>query len=168
MHQIGISDKLEIKTSSIQGAGLGVFAKADIPAGTIIETCPVKLLSTFILDDDDMHKTWLIDYTFSWNEKFAAVCFGWGSFYNHSEEYNTHYSCQEEPMGISFKTVKRVKKGEELFIRYRHPSRYHELDFIEIQEHQSSPDKSYTDRTKSNIQRRRLNRDGSLKDYLKR
>ena len=40
-----IDPRVRIDTSSIEGAGVGCFAAEDIPARTIIESCPVILFS---------------------------------------------------------------------------------------------------------------------------
>ncbi|NCI46986.1 SET domain-containing protein [Sediminibacterium soli] len=98
--------------------GRGVFTTEDIPAGTIIEISPVLPLSAE--DRAQAEKTALFDYIFEWGDEMKQACVAWGyvSLYNHSYQANCEYEMDFEEETIRIKTVRGVKKGEELFVNY--------------------------------------------------
>jgi hypothetical protein len=98
--------------------GRGVFTAEDIEAGRVVEISPVIVMSNeerTLLDQTLLH-----DYIFVWGRKAAGCCMalGYVPLYNHSYESNCEYEMDYEAETISIKTVRAIKKGEELFINY--------------------------------------------------
>lgn len=98
--------------------GRGVFTSESIEEGTIIETAPVIVMSREerrLLDQTLLH-----DYIFEWGAKKDQCCMalGYVPVYNHSYRSNCEYEMDFENDTISIKTVRYIKKGEELFINY--------------------------------------------------
>lgn len=67
-----------------------------------------------------LDQTMLHDYIFEWGEKRNQCCvaLGYISMYNHSYQSNCEYTMDYEQESISIKTMRSIKKGEELFINY--------------------------------------------------
>ncbi|HEU0226502.1 MAG TPA: SET domain-containing protein [Arachidicoccus soli] len=98
--------------------GKGVFTSENIPANTIIEISPVIVLSA--KERKQLENTKLFHYIFEWGDsrKKAAVALGYVSMYNHSYDANCEYEMDFDEASITIKTVKAIKKGEELHINY--------------------------------------------------
>ncbi|MGF7230519.1 SET domain-containing protein [Arachidicoccus sp.] len=98
--------------------GKGVFTSENIPANTVIEISPVIVLSA--KERKHLEHTKLYHYIFEWGDsrKKAAVALGYISMYNHSYDANCEYEMDFEDSSITIKTVKAIKKGEELHINY--------------------------------------------------
>lgn len=98
--------------------GRGVFCAKDIPEGSIIELAPViKIPENEI---DALHSGRLHDYYFLWGQKEAAICLGYGSLYNHSEQPNADYQMILREDTIRFFAVRDIPAGEEILISYTH------------------------------------------------
>lgn len=98
--------------------GRGVFTKKEIEANTIIEVSPVIVMSN---DDRKLiDQTLLHDYIFEWGEKKDRCCMALGfiPIYNHSYKSNCEYYMDYTSDTILVKTVRNIKKGEELTINY--------------------------------------------------
>ena len=98
--------------------GKGVFSDQDIDAGVIVEFSPVIVMKKeerVFLD-----KTLLHDYIFEWGELKDQCCMALGfiPIYNHSYKSNCEYFMDYEEEIIFVKTVRGIKKGEELTINY--------------------------------------------------
>src|ERR1700733_3459554 len=98
--------------------GRGVFSSGNLAAGTIIEIAPVIVLSPeerVILDQTRLH-----DYIFLWgtDETQCCVALGYVSIYNHDYMSNAEYEMDFATKTIRIKTVRDIKKGEEIFINY--------------------------------------------------
>lgn len=103
--------------------GRGVFTSKNIPANTIIEISPVLVLSG--KERKDIEKTKLFHYIFEWGKsrKQGCLALGYISLYNHAYESNCEYEMDFEHRLVTIKTVRKIKKGEELFINYNaHPT----------------------------------------------
>lgn len=98
--------------------GRGIFASEKIPSNTIIENSPVLVLSE--KDRKLVEKTLLFDYIFEWGDKRKKACIALGylSLYNHAYNANCDYEMDFTTNLMSIKTVRIIKKGEELFINY--------------------------------------------------
>ena len=107
---------VEIKSSPKRGRG--VFATANIKQGTVLEVSPVIVLSE--KERKTIEKTLLFDYIFEWgiDKKKACVALGYVSLYNHNYEANCEYEMDFKKRLMTIKTVKPIKKGEELFVNY--------------------------------------------------
>jgi hypothetical protein len=98
--------------------GKGVFAGKGITANTVIEISPVIVMSAaerLLLD-----KTLLHDYIFEWGDTKdkCAMALGYIPLYNHSYTSNCEYFMDFDNDTIMVKTVRKIKKGEELTINY--------------------------------------------------
>lgn len=98
--------------------GRGVFTSEDIEAGKVVEISPVIVMTNE--DRALLDQTLLHDYIFVWGRKGAGCCMalGYVPLYNHSYESNCEYEMDYDAETISIKTVRGIKKGEELFINY--------------------------------------------------
>jgi len=107
---------LTIATSTKRGRG--VFTTKNIPANTVIEISPVIVLS--VKDRSAIEKTKLHDYIFEWgtSKKKGCVALGYVSLYNHDYEANCEYDMDYKNELITITTVKKIKKGEDLFVNY--------------------------------------------------
>ncbi|MCX6293481.1 MAG: SET domain-containing protein-lysine N-methyltransferase [Sphingobacteriales bacterium] len=101
-----------------QKKGKAVFTNIDIDAGVVIELSPVIVMKK----EDRVHldKTLLHDYIFEWGDKKDKCCMALGfiPIYNHSYTSNCEYFMDFEEEIIFVKTVRAIKKGEELTINY--------------------------------------------------
>lgn len=98
--------------------GRGVFTTKNIPANTIVEISPVVVLT--VKDRKEIEKTKLHHYIFEWGKshKQACMALGYISLYNHEYNSNCDYEMDFENLLITIRTVKLIKKGEELSINY--------------------------------------------------
>lgn len=120
MDQLFTSRKVFLAKSTIPGAGRGIFAACDLHKDELIECCPVIEIPPAQVSY--LQETELSNYYFQWGEdqRELAVCFGFGSLYNHSYEPNATYQKNYEGKVISFVTIKEIKKGEEITVNYNH------------------------------------------------
>jgi SET domain-containing protein len=98
--------------------GRGVFTTKNIAANTRIEISPVIELTT--KDRKQLEGTKLYHYIFEWgnSRRQACVALGYVSMYNHSFEPNCEYEMDYEALTMTVRTIKPVKKGEELTFSY--------------------------------------------------
>ncbi|OQP65140.1 SET domain-containing protein [Niastella populi] len=98
--------------------GRGVFTSEKLKAGTVIEMAPVIVMTK--KDRQLIDQTLLHDYIFEWGDNHDQICMalGYVPIYNHSYKSNCEYEMDYEHDLISIKTVRAIKKGEELFINY--------------------------------------------------
>lgn len=98
--------------------GKGVFTAAAIPENVVVELSPVIVMKK----EDRFHldKTLLHDYIFEWGAEKDKCCMALGfiPIYNHSYKSNCEYFMDFEEETIFVKTVRAIKKGEELTINY--------------------------------------------------
>jgi len=111
-----ISSFLIIQTSPKRGRGM--FTTKNISKGTVIEVSPVVVLTP--KERKTIEKTLLFHYVFEWgnDKKSAAMALGYISLYNHSYDANCEYEMEFGKKLMTIKTVRNIKKGEELFINY--------------------------------------------------
>lgn len=98
--------------------GRGVFTTKNIRSGIIIEVSPVIELS--IEHRKQIEGTILYHYIFEWgtSKRKAALALGYVSMYNHSFEPNCEYEQDYKAKTMTVRTIKNIKKGEELFFSY--------------------------------------------------
>lgn len=98
--------------------GRGVFTSEEIETDVIIEIAPVIIMNK--ADRELLDKTLLHDYIFEWGHSKEACCMalGYVPMYNHSYESNCEYEMDYDAAIITIKTMRVIKKGEELFINY--------------------------------------------------
>jgi SET domain-containing protein len=112
-------------TDRVLPPGRGVFATKLIARNTIIETCPVLILSP---SENATHiaQTSLYHYTYNWPRDTTgkpcntqAVIFGLGSMFNHSSrDQNVGWTRDLDQELVVYRTLRDVQKGEELCISY--------------------------------------------------
>lgn len=107
--------------------GWGVFTKVDVPAYELVETCPVIVYPTDILEiaawntRSDKHSfasLGLSLYSVKWGQNYAAVPLGYGGMYNHSDTNNCQFILNSEEGFIHVITLCDVKAGNQLFVSY--------------------------------------------------
>jgi len=116
-----MNDLLKVKFIS-SNKGRGIFAKKDILKGRIIDVAHVVLIPNN--DYKQIDKTLLSNYCFEWkNPKYKlenkmvlamTIC----QFMNHSYSPNVRYEYNYRNDTIKFKTIKNIKKDEELTMNY--------------------------------------------------
>ena len=98
--------------------GRGVFSSEQLAPGRVIEIAPVIVMSAsdrILLDQTLLH-----DYIFLWgkDESQCCVALGYASIYNHDYHSNAEYEMDFDAHTISIKIIRKIKKGEEIFINY--------------------------------------------------
>jgi uncharacterized protein len=98
--------------------GRGIFTSENIDEDIIVEISPVIVMSRE--ERKLLDKTLLHDYIFEWghDNKQCCIALGYVSLYNHSYQSNCEYVMDYEEGLIRVKTMRFIKKGEELFINY--------------------------------------------------
>lgn len=98
--------------------GRGVFTTKSIPAHSIIEISPIIELTP--KERKAIEGTKLYHYIFEWgkSKRKAAMALGYISLYNHSFEPNCEYEMDYEHHTMTIRTIKAIKKGEELYFSY--------------------------------------------------
>jgi uncharacterized protein len=98
--------------------GRGVFTTKNIPVDTVIEVSPVIELSQ--KERKQIEGTKLYHYIFEWgnSRRKAAMALGYISMYNHSFEPNCEYEQDYDAGTMTIRTIRNVKKGEELYFSY--------------------------------------------------
>ena len=98
--------------------GLGVFTGAPISEGTLLEICPVIVLSA--ADKKLIHQTHLHDYYFLWgkNSDQCAIALGWASLINHSDTPNAIVELNQPEKTLDIYSLRDIEAGEEIFIDY--------------------------------------------------
>lgn len=96
--------------------GRGVFATEDIKKGVTLEVAPIIVLK----HEDFIDTKWnlLFEYYF-WLDHEVVLALGYGSLYNHSIDPNAEYKIDTEKKSITFKSLKEIKKGEEIYFNYK-------------------------------------------------
>ena len=105
-------DRFELRPSTVPGAGLGVFARVDLPAGATLEVIGVLVRRESVSDRcthfADHHKFRVGDR--------LLIPVGYGGLVNHSHEPNLEKHLDGDR--VLLRTVRPVAAGEELFFRY--------------------------------------------------
>lgn len=117
---------IEIRRVDNRGrGGRGVFARRDIPAGTLIERAPVLVLRAdqiFPTDGSVGAAPQLTWYVFDWraeadDEDYVAVALGYGSLYNHRILANARWERVGADL-IEFTAHRDIPAGREVTINY--------------------------------------------------
>lgn len=108
--------KIEVKKSKLHG--FGVFAKANIKSGEILEQCCYVVFN----------KSWeqtpkeLKDYIFYFGRKYkrneSVIVLGFGSIFNHKGDSSATWYVKKKRGMFEFVAIKDIKKGEEIFVNY--------------------------------------------------
>lgn len=108
--------KIEVRKSRIHG--WGVFATEKIVKEEVIEECPFIII-------DGVNDRNFMDYSFNYpagnfivdKTKFA-MCFGYGSLYNHSDNNNAYWTSYDKRGTYVFYATKDIEKDEEITVFY--------------------------------------------------
>ena len=108
------NQKITIKDTKAMGRG--VFSTQNISEGETIEVAPIIVLK----HEDFIDTKWnlLFEYYF-WLDQEVVLALGYGSVYNHSMNPNAGYTMDIKTKSITFKAIKDIKKGEEIFFNYK-------------------------------------------------
>lgn len=111
-------DRFEVRPSRIPGAGLGVFARADLPAGAELEVVGVLVRRDSPADRcthfADHHK-------FRVGADLLLIPVGLGGLVNHAADANLERV--EHAGGVVLRTRRPVAAGEELVFSYSESAR---------------------------------------------
>ncbi len=101
-----------------ENRGRGVFATRNIPANTVVEISPVIVFNK--KERAAIESTKLGNYIFEWGDRKVMGCMalGYVSLYNHEYTSNCEYDMDFVHNLITIRTVKKIKKGEELCVNY--------------------------------------------------
>lgn len=118
MKKLLTSDKVYIGQSKIINAGRGVYARADIKKGEIIERCPVIEVPRY--DTSNLKESILVTYFFYFGKKKQrlAIALGFGSIYDHSYKPNATYKIKLTGRTMDFVALKDIKKDDEITVNY--------------------------------------------------
>ena len=103
--------------NSSERGGRGVFSTVQIPKDSLIEICPVIVLSAH--DTKIIHKTKLHDYYFQASQGRSAIVLGYGSIYNHSDHPNAEFKLNLDRQELTISSITLIEPGEEILINYR-------------------------------------------------
>jgi uncharacterized protein len=105
-------ERFEVRASTIPAAGLGVFARGDLPAGAILEVIGVLIRRESVADRcthyADQHKFRVGD--------LLLIPVGFGGLVNHSRESNMEKLL--EGQRVFLRALRPIAAGEELFFCY--------------------------------------------------
>ena len=105
-----------IEVRRTRAKGRGVFARAPIPEGTVIERAPVLVIPAVEVDENP-YDTVITRYCFQWGADTVAVVLGYGSLYNHSYQPNAYYRDRRNRVK-EFISLRDIEPGEEITINY--------------------------------------------------
>ncbi|MDQ2697107.1 MAG: SET domain-containing protein, partial [Pseudomonadota bacterium] len=102
----------------VPNKGLGVFADEPIPAGAVVESCPVLVIDSAEADQFAESRS-LSDYLWQWENDGLALALGYGSVYNHTDAPNLEEERNYRQKAMVFRASRDIQPGEELTVRYR-------------------------------------------------
>lgn len=108
--------KLYVDTSSIEGAGRGVFTFSHIKAGEVLEECHyVHMVETNFKAIDKMLQTYVF-----YNRKLKINCavLGFGMIYNTSEDPSVCWEIDTIKDVFRYRALRDIEAGSELLINY--------------------------------------------------
>ncbi|MFT3933724.1 MAG: SET domain-containing protein-lysine N-methyltransferase [Chitinophagaceae bacterium] len=108
----------QLYIKEVKGKGRGVFCTAKIPAGEIIEVCPV-----IVVPADDaaaIQNTRLTDYSFYFNreEETLSLVMGFGSVYNYARYPNALYVLNPKQQIMIYTAYCDIPAHTEITINY--------------------------------------------------
>jgi SET domain-containing protein len=107
------SETIEVR--QVPRKGRGVFARARIRRGTVIERVPVIVVPMReILADSG--RSVVLDYAFEWGDDTVAIALGYGSIYNHS--YRPNAKVISERLTLVFIAIRNINAGSEITTNY--------------------------------------------------
>ncbi|MDP1625043.1 MAG: SET domain-containing protein [bacterium] len=134
--------KTKIGPSTINGAGLGLFADQDIPKGTttwrFMPGLDLIVPEDTLLQLSEAARAQFLNYCYV--DKFTrhfVLCFDDERFINHSKQPNIVQTMAESELEGFEIATRDIKKGEELFCDYEHfdLDAYRKLNKLDIYAH---------------------------------
>ena len=110
------NNAIYVANSSIHGRG--VFAQKTIKSGTVFEECPVIKMK---LQEMTVRKHMLLNYyafMIDEQQEYTGIALGYGSLYNHSDNYNATYYFDNEKELMIFEATQNISKNQEITINY--------------------------------------------------
>jgi SET domain-containing protein len=117
--------------------GRGLFAKKDILKGTILDKSDLLLITEE--DYKIIENTIIGNYIFEWTDESntnltSAILFSPMELMNHSYNNNVNWELFKKEKIIEFKTIKDVKKGEELTVDYNNGDEGEDVVWFDVEE----------------------------------
>lgn len=107
---------VDVYVDKSDGMDRGVFAERDFKPGEVIEVAPVLVVPRGQVKPEHV----LRHYVFNFDEKNVMVALGYASMFNHSYSPNARYDKHKPSRTLTFKAIKPIKAGEEIFVNYNH------------------------------------------------
>lgn len=107
------SSKIYIRRSNIKKAGFGVFAKKNIEKHEVIELSPFT--------EEEVCTDFTRKYAFCLpsKERVNAISLGYGSLFNHSENFNASWLFDDQLKRLMlFYATRDINKNDEIYIHY--------------------------------------------------
>jgi len=101
---------IEIRRSSKDGKW-GIFARKNIKKYSILEEVPYIIISK-------PENSEIITYTYSNDDEFLMLPFGFAGLYNHSSDPNADWMKDYVNMTMTHFAIKDISVGEEIYIDY--------------------------------------------------
>jgi SET domain-containing protein len=111
------SDLIEVR--QIRDKGRGVFARANIRKGTVIERVPVIVIPVQEVFGQPARSK-LADYVFKWERDTVVIALGYGSLYNHSYRPNARFY-DDGRLTQVFAAIRDIASGQEITVNYNGP-----------------------------------------------
>ena len=105
-----------IEVKKTKSMGRGVFATQNIKYGSKISEAEfIKVLDKQVSLCEELAK-----YVFAYNNKYSALCLGFGSLLNHSDKPSAEaiFTKKDGRHIMEFWSIKDIRYGEEIFINY--------------------------------------------------
>lgn len=124
-------DRFMVKGKLIQNSkGWAVEATEFIPAGSVIEVCPVIPIAKE-KKHESMNQKQIARYAFSWNQELDCLVMGWGGVYNHDQNHNITYKPDVENLTMVYSAVRDIHPGEEMVINYGYcPTQFEWMNLV--------------------------------------
>ena len=105
----------------VPGKGRGVFARKDLPRGSIIEWAPISRIPMGDFKHADHRESQALRYTMTWSTepgREKALCWGFLTLYNHSDTPNVEMNDGPVPDSGAAIALRDIQAGEELCFDY--------------------------------------------------
>ena len=106
-------EKYYVQESDIENAGLGLFAKQQLPVGTRLEVVGVLVEKTGI---GEICTHYARDYRFFYTDELMLIPTGWAGMANHSTRFNSVLVKIEDKLYLEM--LKDIRANEEIVYEY--------------------------------------------------
>jgi hypothetical protein len=98
--------------------GRGLFAMTDLPEGALIFDMDDLVLTSTPTSPPERSYALRVGEDEYWDEAPPDSPYYWSNFIDHSNDPNSRFYLDKKNKAMTYKTIKPIKKGEEIFIRY--------------------------------------------------